>query len=120
MDYLFGKDTDKRTFLRVDQSGMVLGQFTGSTPGQAARKAVTEARRRNKKSRKVQKIDGQRTIMLRETGSDKVRKYVGKVTKLSKPVVLELGGKKVTKKYKTSIKSKGVVSPVQRGGNHHD
>lgn len=99
----------KRTFLRVNpKTGEALGEYVSSTPLGAAKKAVRKSF--GKKSRGKKMAGKQKTVYMRETGTKKLLKYVGKLKRLSTPKVVQLSdGTKISYKYETKVKSAGMV-----------
>ena len=65
-----------------------LGEFTGASINAAARKAASR---------------GVKDIHLRKPGSNIVKVYTGKRTKLATPVSIERNGKTIMFKHKTSV-----------------
>lgn len=102
-------DDNKRTFLRVDlESGETLGEFQSTTPYGAAKKAIRKSFGKKKKGKKM--AGKKTTVFLRETGTKKILKYTGQLVRLDKPRVVELSdGTKITYKYETTVKSRGMV-----------
>lgn len=89
----------KRTFTNVDVDG---SRFVSKTPSAAAGKAYTSFCR-SMKSKPKSKV-----ITVRETtkgSAGKTYKYKVERVPLKEPVVLELGGKQVTKTFTTKVTS---------------
>lgn len=95
--------SDKRTFKIKDKDGETYGHFTGKTPSQAASKAFNSILKNG--SKKANSLNF--TIVESTQGSNKKEyTYHGKREKLDKPVELQIGGKKIVKKYKNKIIAK--------------
>lgn len=115
----------KRVFELVDYPTMgdVYGNYSGSSPGQAAKKMFNYLAKKtsfndNKKSSNTKNAI---IFSLREKGvnSSKKYEYLGTRTKLIKPTVITYPtGKKVEFKYKTLVTKHKKTLNSMKGGNH--
>lgn len=95
--------SDKRTFKIKDKNGDTYGHFTGKSPSQVASKAFNTILKNSSK-----KINSCNFTIVESTQGSKKKEYTyhGKREKLDKPIELQIGGKKIVKKYKNKITAK--------------
>ena len=117
----------KRVFEIVDypEMGDVYGNYSGSSPGQAAKKMFNYLAKKtsfnvtgNKKNSNTKNAI---IFSLREKGvsSPKKYEYLGTRTKLIKPTIITYpSGKKVKFKYKTFVTKHKKTLNSMKGGNH--
>ncbi len=84
---------------------VVLKSSRGEPGGRYSSKSGPAAAAKKAASRRFGKDNSDLRITVRETGTDREFSYVAKRVKLSKPVVREIGGKKITSLYKVEVKS---------------
>jgi hypothetical protein len=91
-----------RTFTLIDfpEDGMSMGDFTGNSPKQAAKKAFTQLARKTGLENKNQKIV---VFTIRERGTEKVHTYMGQRIRLARPIRVKIGEKTVTYQYQNVV-----------------
>lgn len=94
--------TRSRTFTLMDfpKEGMSMGDFTGNSPKQAAKKAFTQLARKTGLENKNQKIV---VFSIRERGTEKIHTYMGQRIRLARPIHVKIGEKTVTYQFQNVV-----------------